>query len=113
MESQASGNGFEVVGDECLQVGDIEELLDRLALGRQTLDVLADERFQVHFTLDVEVSSYAGELVCPAFGSIEGELFHLPFVQQAAHCSSSALNLSWSMVHSIWVTSLRGPRYTG
>src|SRR4051812_8085067 len=54
------------------------ELLDGLALGGQPVNIAPDEFLQVAFAPDEEVSADSGELVCPAFGHVEGELFNLP-----------------------------------
>jgi hypothetical protein len=82
MESQASGNGFEVVGDECLRL-ETEELIERLGLGRQTLHGVADELFQVGFTLQVKIRAHSRKAMSPFLRHIQDGLFDL--AQQTTH----------------------------
>ena len=60
--------------------GSFVGLQDGLALGRQTVDVTANELFQVGFTLDEKVAAHPRELVVPVFGHFEGEQLHMLFV---------------------------------
>ena len=66
-------------------IGDTGELIDRLAFGWVTLHGLADELFQVRFTLQVEVRAHARKAMSPCLRHIQGELFDLTFVEQTTH----------------------------
>jgi hypothetical protein len=55
-------------------------LQDGFALGRQTVDVTADELLQLTLTLEEKVAADPGEFVRPAFGHFEGKQLHMFFV---------------------------------
>src|SRR6266567_6715562 len=87
------------------------------AFGGQSLNVMTNELLQVRFALDEELATDPGELVCPGFGHVQGELFDVLFADQLdldfhAHGSSSSLTdlyLIWPTVHSCGATSSRRP----
>src|SRR5437763_14040645 len=95
-------------------------LVDGLALGGQTADVVGDEHPEVRLALYEELAADAGELVRAVPGHIEGELFDVlpvdePYLYVGAHASSSSpdLNFSWEATHSCASTSWRTPRKVG
>jgi len=62
-------------------------LEDRLALGRQTVDVVSDELPQVGFALHVEVIAHPGELVRSVPCLFERIEFDLPAIKERVHGS--------------------------
>jgi hypothetical protein len=82
---------FAGVGPFC---GPPELLIDGFALGRQMLNVLADELLQVRFALDVEFPADPGEPVGSFFNTYQCEFPHVLLVDQAHAATGSALNLS-------------------
>ena len=71
-------------------------LQDRLSLGGETVDVLADELLRVRFALDEEVVAYPREPVGSLSGNLQRELLHLGSVDKRGfHAATSSLrNLS-------------------
>jgi len=92
-------------------------LQDRLSLGGQTVDVLADELLRVCFALEEKILTDPREQVGSLIRHRQGELLHLGSVDElgfhAASSSGSLRNLSWSRVHSAAAMSSLTPRYTG
>src|ERR1017187_6045617 len=75
------------------------------ALGRQTVDVTANELLQLALAFEEEVAANLREFVRPALGHFERKHLHMLFVDQ--HDSSSALNFSCETLHSSVSTSVR------
>src|ERR1044071_9284627 len=104
---------------DCLRPSARVLLVDGLALGRQTPDIIPDKLLQVRLALYEELAADPAELVRPVFGHIEGELFDVLPIDQPylylyvfTHASSSSpdLNLSCEATHSCFSTSWRTPR---
>jgi hypothetical protein len=74
-------------------------LVDCFALGREPLNVTADELFQVRFTLHEEAVADSGELVETILRDCESKLLHVLSADQFGLCHAAsfccaALNLS-------------------
>jgi hypothetical protein len=62
-------------------------LEDRLALGRQTMDVVRDELPQMGFAVHIEALAHPGELVRPMPCPFERIQFDLPAIEKCVHGS--------------------------
>ena len=82
-------------------------LFDRFAYGGMTVNLAANEVFQVHFTPVVKLTSYPCELVRPSLRHFQSK--QLNFATVDYHGSSSGLYLSCDRTHSSTSTSSRRP----
>ena len=82
-------------------------LFDGFSDGGMTVNLAADEIFQIHLTPVVKLRANPRELVRSGLGHLQREQLHFATIDH--HASSSGLYLSCDRTHSSTSTSSRGP----